>query len=569
VHQHFTASLIRKTLDVFVIAALLAGVALSPVPVAYAATFTVDNAGDAGDANPGNGSCATAGGVCTLRAAIEESNALAAGAPHNIHFNIGGGGVQTISPGSTLPDIDRSVTIDGTTQPGFSGTPIIELNGSGAADAQFGLEIHAGSSIVRGLVINRFPIGGGIWLRSLGGNTIEGCYIGTDVNGTANMGNYGTGVEIDDVPNNTIGGATAGAKNAISCSQDGHGVGIRGSNATGNKVLGNYIGTDVNGTADLGNISTGVDIREASDNTVGGTEAGARNIISGNDFLGIDIVGVSRNQVLGNYIGADVNGTAAIGNGGGISIYGGSDNIIGGTEAGARNIILGNLNAGVGINGGGGNKVLGNYIGTDVNGTADLGNGGSGVSIAGLESSPCSTIGGSTAGAGNVISGNGGYGIEIYRCGSYTCFYQYQVQGNYIGANAAGTASLPNDNDGVYLQGTCDIAIGGTEAGAGNVISGNGANGLHIESSVSPGSIVQGNYIGTNASGTAALGNATNGVFIEDGSNSYFGGGWCRAKKRDLRQRRERRKNLWHEFHREYPLWQLYRRRRQWHSRSW
>jgi len=81
VHQHFTASLIRKTLDVFVIAALLAGVALSPVPVAYAATFTVDNAGDAGDANPGNGSCATAGGVCTLRAAIEESNALAAGAP--------------------------------------------------------------------------------------------------------------------------------------------------------------------------------------------------------------------------------------------------------------------------------------------------------------------------------------------------------------------------------------------------------------------------------------------------------------------------------------------------------
>jgi len=213
---------------------------------------------DAGDANPGNGTCATTGGVCTLRAAIEESNALATGAPHNIHFNIGGGGVQTISPGSKLPDIDRSVTIDGTTQPGFSGTPIIELNGSGAPDAQYALEIYAGSSTVRGLVINRFNTAGGIWLRGLGGNTIEGCYIGTDVNGTANLGNYGTGVVIRDVPNNTIGGTTAGAKNVISGSQDGHGVVIEGSSATGNKVLGNYIGTDVNGTADLGNCYTGV-----------------------------------------------------------------------------------------------------------------------------------------------------------------------------------------------------------------------------------------------------------------------------------------------------------------------
>ena len=98
--------------------------------IAQAATFTVDSTGDGGDSNTGDGICNDGTGNCTLRAAIEQANA-SAGADV-IHFDIGGGGVQTITPGSSLTFVMDPVTIDGTTQPGFAGSPIIELDGSGA-----------------------------------------------------------------------------------------------------------------------------------------------------------------------------------------------------------------------------------------------------------------------------------------------------------------------------------------------------------------------------------------------------------------------------------------------------
>src|SRR5438270_368197 len=101
-------------------------------------TFTVLNTADSG--------------AGSLRQAILDANA-AAGADV-INFNVGGG-VQTISPTSLLPQITGSVTIDGTTQPGFAGSPLIELNGAGAG-AFAGLWITAGNCTVRGLVINRF-----------------------------------------------------------------------------------------------------------------------------------------------------------------------------------------------------------------------------------------------------------------------------------------------------------------------------------------------------------------------------------------------------------------------------
>src|SRR5262249_44054601 len=149
-------------------------------------------------------------------------------------------------------------------------------------------------------------------------------------------------------------------------------------------------------------------------NTVGGTTTADRNVISGNTGTGVQISGnaADNNVVSGNFIGTNVAGTAAIANGLGVSIDSSADtNTVGGTAMGAGNIISGNSSDGVRIDGAGtGNKVQGNFIGTDVNGTADLGNTKHGVDVIDTDQV---TIGGTVTNAGNVISGNDGNGVEI------------------------------------------------------------------------------------------------------------------------------------------------------------
>jgi CSLREA domain-containing protein len=248
----------------------------------------------------------------------------------------------------------------------------------------------------------------GVFIRyaTAQGNQVLGNYIGTDVNGTADLGNGSRGVDVYDAgPNNTVGGATAGARNVISGNES---IGVRIYGASlATHVLGNFIGTDVNGTAALGNGATGVHVNGASFNFVGGTSPGAGNLVSGNAGNGINLNSTAQsNQVLGNYVGTDVNGTAAIPNGLNYPAVwvAGANNTIGGTTAGARNLISGNQSNGVHIAPGAqNNQVLGNYIGSDVNGTAALGNTGVGVRIDGALNN---FLGGSSPGAGNVISGN-------------------------------------------------------------------------------------------------------------------------------------------------------------------
>jgi hypothetical protein len=175
--------------------------------------------------------------------------------------------------------------------------------------------------------------------------------------------------------------------------------------ATGNKVQGNLIGTDFSGKVSVGNAGVGIGIANASSNLIGGTTAAARNLISGNGLSGIDILAFGgsavQNQVQGNYIGTDITGTAAVGNGGdGVAITGGSNNTIGGSAL-ARNIISGNFTQGVGIDAGVGNIVRGNYIGTDVTGSVALGNGSDGVIL--FDPASNNTIGGTTFEARNII----------------------------------------------------------------------------------------------------------------------------------------------------------------------
>jgi len=453
---------------------------------AHAAIFVVDSTGDGVDSNIGNGVCRAAGNVCTLRAAIQEANALAG--TDTIHFNIGGGGPQTISPASALPTITTVVIIDGTTQPGFAGTPIIELSGVLAPSTADGLILSGAASsgsTIRGLVIGEFDQG----IRLVTGtsnNIVTGNYVGTNKAGTGPNTNA-VGVFIQNSPNNRVGGLVASELNVISANNP-DGIQIVGASSTGNLIQGNYIGLDASGTVDLGNGGQGVAIFSgAANNTVGGTVAGARNVISGNGNQGVGISssGTSGNRVEGNFIGTDVTGTLSVPNLTGVGLQASTtNNTIGGAVAGAGNLLSGNNNSGLLIDGASGNTIQNNRIGTDVSGTAPLSNGEHGIHI--LNGSSNNLIGG--AGLGNLISGNDIRGIDIGGASTGNV-----IEGNIIGRNATNTASIPNLTGGVLID-SSNNRIGGTAANVGNVIAGN---------SVFPGVALTGG-----ATGNAVLQNA-------------------------------------------------------------
>jgi CSLREA domain-containing protein len=445
--------------------------------------FTVNTTDDVDD-----GTCNAT--HCSLREAINAANVNAGtDGTDVIEFNIPGVGPHTIQPGFALPTISDPVVIDGTTEPDVVSTPIIELDGSNAGNVH-GLTITGPNSTVRGLVINRFSLNGvEISGASAVGNVIQGNFIGTDVTGSNALGNGLHGVSVVRAPGNTVGGTTSAARNVISGNGI-FGVGIIFANATGNLVQGNFIGIDVTGTAAVGNGNSGVSVDDAPNNTVGGTAAGTRNIISGNDVDGVLIRNVATgNLVQGNFIGTDVTGTAPLGNAsdGVHIILGANSNTIGGTTAAARNVISGNAANGVGINGIGtsGNLVQGNFIGTDVTGTAAIGNGNAGVLVGDAANN---TIGGTTAGARNIIAGNL-EGVTFDAAGGNL------VQGNYIGTDVTGTFAIGN-SVGVLVIGSGNT-IGGATTGADNTIAFNTGPGLNVNSGT--GNAILSNSIFSNA----------------------------------------------------------------------
>jgi uncharacterized repeat protein (TIGR01451 family) len=361
-------------------------------------TFTVTNTNDSG--------------AGSLRQAITSANQNAG--TDAISFAIAGSGTQTINLLTALPTITGAVTIDGTTQNPSATTPPVELNGSGAPASSIGLNLAASSCTVRGLVINRFD-GSAIALGG-GSHHVEGCYIGTSANGAAQLGNGEQGVSISGNSNNTIGGTTTAARNVIS-GNGGAGVLILGP-ASNNLVQGNYIGTNAAGTAAFGNSGDGVEMLSATNTvtncSIGGTAAGAGNLISGNSGSGIQFFGVGTgNLVQGNLIGTNVSGTAALGNVvNGVVITDATGTTIGGSVATATNVISGNGSEGVRINNAPatGNAVKGNRIGTRSDGTTALANFGDGVIV--INSASSNTIGGA-AGEGNIIAFNHGAGVRI------------------------------------------------------------------------------------------------------------------------------------------------------------
>jgi titin len=555
--------------------ALAAGTLAEPtarVSAQPATTYEVNSNGDEGDITVGDGKCCIADqpcledpppetpNPCTLRAAIQEANSTPE--RDEMTFNIiydvttciyDVGVVETppvtaICPTYTLPSISAPLTIDGTTQPGYSGTPIVELdgfngNGVGVGPGVDGLTVSAGEdadhypSIIRGVWIHGFT-NNGITLQTHERTLVEGNWIGDvigDVDDHVYFNTYDA-VYINNIPNNVIGGTDPAKRNIISGNgipspeTPGYGIRIAGASASGNRIEGNYIGTDPAGTLDKGNTEAGVYINGSPNNTLGGTTGtapdgpctGACNVISGNNGAGVEVRGAAAagNVVTGNFIGTTADGLASRGNSGnGVLIDDASNNTIGGTTTAARNVISKN-STGIKVDGSStANLIQGNYIGTDVLGTGDLGNSGDGVNL----TAPGNTVGGTVPGARNVISGNNSQGIFIYGSSASGNV----VQGNYIGTTASGTAVLANSDDGVYIYGAPGNTVGGATDAARNVIAyngnGSGDDGVEMYGSGAQSNLVQGNHIGVNAAGEAA-GNTGDGVRINAAQKNTIGG---------------------------------------------
>ncbi len=436
---------ILLTLVVASCVGLYSGLLLYRTQAAPAVTFVVTNVNDAG--------------AGSLRQAMLDANANPGA--DLITFNIAGPS-RRIQPLLGLPDITDPVVIDGSTQPGFSGTPVIELNGD--LSAVRGLFVNAPGTTIRSLVINGFSTGGILIGTGGAGSHVEGCYIGTDVTGAVAIPNRGPGISVTS-SNNVIGGTTASARNVISGNQEA-GVQVRlfccGQASMGGTIIqGNYIGVTASGNAALGNQQEGVVISTSSGdvnlsgNLVGGTAPGAGNVISGNRFDGIVLGSFTTTQttVQGNRIGTDATGMFAIPNGGdGVWIDSARSNLIGGSAPGAGNLISGNGGTGSGTGRGSGirvnssfNTIQGNLIGTNVTGTAALRNEDDGISAGG----GANTIGGTAPGEGNVIAFNGLDGIRT----NGASVIQNSFRGNSIHSN--GTFSSP-------LSGSIGIDLGPT-----------------------------------------------------------------------------------------------------------
>jgi titin len=371
-------------------------------------------------------------------------------------------------------------------------------------------------------------------------NLVQGNMIGTDPAGTSALANTADGVALLAADNNTIGGTVTGAGNVIS-GNGRFGILDQDTTTTNNLIQGNKIGTDLSGTVAVGNASDGMVLMGASSTTIGGTAAGAGNVISGNGRFGIFLQGqtsttgstthASNILVQANTIGLGVGGQGLGNADDGIALFpGATSNTIGGTVTGAGNLISGNKRFGVFLSGNttSNNLIEGNKIGTDETGTFGQGNVLDGIYA--LLGPSGNTIGGTSAGAGNVISGNGRDGIYLTSASSNA------ILGNLIGTNITGTAKVINGGTAVCLENSTGTIVGGVATGAGNVIGGNSEGVVLIGTTTS--TLVQGNMIGTDKNGTAALPNAVindsapaAGVHIVGGANSNTVGGSSTAAR--------------------------------------
>ncbi len=402
-------------------------------------------------------------GTGSLRLAVQNANIYPGS--HIINFNIPTTdpgynsiqGIWKISLSSTLPMITHSsILIDGTSQSIFAGNtniygPEIMLDGNNQAWADFAFHLYNVSSItIKGFIIGRFVVG----------------------------------------------------------------IQISGTNAQNNTIAGNYIGCNYNATDTLGNTHGIYLLSGPHNNLIGGNSFSLRNIVSGNNHVGIRAVNSNNNIIQGNFVGLNRTGNASLRNYDGISIEGTSKyNLIGGYTPSERNYVSGNVAYGIPVFGAGCNFniIAGNYVGTDTTGSFAIQNT---YGVLFDDGASYNTLGGRIPGAGNLLSGNSGYGVFLYNFGTL----KDTVVGNLIGTNFSGTLAIPNAN-GIVIDGPSFL-----HTVENNVISGNLQMGIDIHLIGTDSNIVINNKIGTDISGLIALGNQIDGIRIGEGpKNNIIG----------------------------------------------
>ncbi len=396
-------------------------------------------------------------------------------------------GVFTIHLTGVLPTLATDgLVIDATTQPGYAGKPVVCVDGSGLLP-ELGFVpaflFYESNCTVKGLAVQNFPWSGMVMLYGdAAGNRILGCHIGADAGGNNAAPNLYQGVQISDgAHDNFVGGSGSGEGNVISGNTQ-YGVHLSGSDTHGNRVSGNRIGTNADGGLALPNQASGIIITNgAHDNVV------SANVLSGNTEYGtwISGTGTSGNSLEGNLIGTNKDGNAAIPNwiGGAILTDHATLNVIGGTSVSSRNIISGNVNAGVFITGTGttDNLVEGNYLGTSSDGLGAVPNSFAGIYLIG----GCSgNHVGAGPGTGNLISGNNGVGILVADPGTSGNF----IRNNRIGPDSSGANVFSNQYEGIRFSNVSTLnQVGGSSPGAANIICGNSSLGIVLYDAMTSG----------------------------------------------------------------------------------
>ncbi|MFC1637747.1 NosD domain-containing protein, partial [Candidatus Margulisiibacteriota bacterium] len=346
----------------------------------------------------------------------------------------------------------------------------------------------------------------GLYLFTVNSTEVLGNYIGTGISGGVAFNNA-NGIQLQqDSYYNVIGDGTEGGRNIISGNTT-YGMNLAAAYYT--QILGNYIGPMVSGETAFSDQNTGIFMENTSNyNQIGDGTEGGRNVISGHTDYGIRITGCFSNEVQGNYIGLTASGEAALSNtDDNVQVINGSMyNLIGGDVAGEGNVISASTSDyGVMISNSTYNMVVGNYIGTDKNGTADLGNASYGVYLYGA--AKYNLIGSTESGGGNVISGNNSHGVYITGSGTNS----NEVIGNYIGTDKDGNdASIGNSFHGVFID--TDAAY--IQIGPDNIIAHNG---------------ISSSYDGVRVDGTCSYvlitqntmeANYNKGIYLEAGANN-------------------------------------------------
>jgi CSLREA domain-containing protein len=452
--------------------------------------FTVNSANDVDD-----GACNAT--HCSLREAIRAANAHEG--PETIDFAIpAAAAAPLIALSSTLPAVTGDeTTIDGTTQGGnITGRDVV-LDGSSVGTPAAGIELRGTSGTLRGFVIQNFAVANSVGVEVSGtGNTVAQSNVGVGASGTTARPNYG-GIRVSG-PGNTIGGTAASDGNVVSGNlQSGIFTGAPGGpTLPGVVVANNYVGTDATGAAAVPNGLAGILLSRVTGAVV------SSNVASGNGVVGIDVA-ADDNRVLGNLVGTNAAGTAAVPNPSGILVRG-DLNTIGDPLRG--NVVSGNSDVGIRIVGAGdghsmGNAVLGNKIGYPGSGGLPIANANFGVVLVGASGNDIGR-----APAPNLIGYNGRAGI-VLGTGSAA----NHVRANLVSRNGTAATTLA---DGIIVQGHGNV-VGGTTPLDRNLFVGNTANGVVVAGSpAADGNTILGNYIGVGSDGSTATANGFNGVYL-------------------------------------------------------